>query len=101
MEKQEHTLTLRIPKEVIRKLRKAAQDNYCSVSDVARDILSSKLTDLVEGDHEHVFLNEETWTRAIKTRDEFQCVRCGSTRDLKVVMIVPPSKGASIRYPTV
>jgi hypothetical protein len=93
MEKQEHTLTLRIPKDVLRKLRKAAQDNYCSVSDVARDILSSKLVDLVEGDHEHVFASEETWSRAIKTRDAFRCIQCGSTRDLMVMMLVPPPEG--------
>lgn len=81
MGKQEHTLTLRIPKETMRRLRKVARDNHCSVSDVARDILSVHIS---EDNYEHAFLNRESWTKAVKARDNNRCVRCGSEKDVEV-----------------
>lgn len=81
MAKKEHTLTLRIPKEWMSRLRKIAEDNYCSVSDVARDIL---LSEIGEENYEHVFLCEESWKKAVKERDEFRCQHCGETKDIDV-----------------
>lgn len=84
MRKQEHTLTLRVPKDVIVQLRKLARKNHCSVSDIARDILSCGVTE--QGD-EHVFLDNASWKKAVKTRDQSQCVVCGSSDDLDVYVV--------------
>lgn len=92
MKKQEHTLTLRVPKDIIIQLRKIAEDNYCSVSDVARDMLSSGMGD--DG-REHVFSCEESWKRAVRTRDASQCVRCGAGHDVDVYALVVPEQGGT------
>jgi len=92
MAKKEHTLTLRIPKEWMSKLRKIAEDNYCSVSDVARDIL---LSEIREEEYEHIFLCEESWKKAVKERDGFQCQQCGETKDIDVYFVGQAHNGHS------
>lgn len=89
MRKQEHTLTLRVSKEVIQRLRQIARRNHCSVSDVARDILSAATTE----DAEHIFLDEAAWERAVLTRDENECASCGRKEDTRAYMLVSERNG--------
>jgi hypothetical protein len=81
MSKKEHILTLRVPGEIVEHLRTRAKRNYCSVSDIVRDILSSEAKDKPG---EHVFQNKESWKKAVKERDEQRCQQCGAVRDLDV-----------------
>lgn len=90
MKKQEYTLTLRVPKETIKKLRTIAEYNYCSVSDIVRDVLASETP---EEEQEHVFLDEERWKKAVKARDGQRCVVCGSPNDLDVYPVQPLDNG--------
>ena len=94
MKKQEHTLTLRISKDIIDRLRQTAQDNYCSVSDVARDILLSGVENKAD-QAEHVFLQRTSWERAVKTRDGGVCVACGETEDVNVYELADQERGGT------
>jgi hypothetical protein len=86
-EKQEHILTLRISKEMHTRLRRAAEENYCSVSELARDILWSQTQGMLEGEQEHVFLYRASWAKAVKARDVFRCVWCGRQDDIEAYPI--------------
>lgn len=66
------------------RLREVADENYCSVSDIARDILA---TSIAENEYEHTFLNKEAWAKAVKARDNARCVQCGSPQEVDVYEI--------------
>jgi hypothetical protein len=78
MKKQEHTLTLRVSRDTMNRLRSVAKNNHCSVSDIARDILATTIT---TEEYEHVFQDREAWVKAVKTRDKCRCTECGSKKD--------------------
>jgi plasmid stability protein len=87
MKKQEHTLTIRLSKDTMMKLRDVAKRNHCSVSDIARDIL----TDGIDHEsYEHVFSNKEAWEKAVLSRDKRRCTVCGATRDLRAYLLPAP-----------
>lgn len=92
MKKQEHTLTLRISKDILHRLRRIAQDNYCSVSDVVRDIVSLNI-ESNDNEEEHVFQQISSWDRAVRARDNQQCVLCGSAEDIRAYLVTPVQQG--------
>ncbi len=92
MNRKEHTLTVRIPRDVLLRLRTRSESNYCSVSDIARDILLVATSD---EEPEHIFVEEETWKKAVRSRDYARCTHCGSKKDLEVYPVVPFVEGGS------
>jgi len=90
MRTQEHTITVRVPIEVAAELKRRATSNHCSMSDIARDLI---MTGLVGPVIEHIFLSRVTWGKAVKERDGYKCVQCGSEHDVEAHHIKPVYQG--------
>lgn len=87
---KEHTISIRVPSEIFAKLKQSALANYTSASEIARDVL---LSALITPTDEHEFLSRTQWAKAIKSRDGYCCVDCGSGQTIDAHHIIPVYQG--------
>lgn len=90
MKTKDYTLSIRIPTETYVALARMAVANHTTASEIARDSL---LRSLVPAPEEHVFLSRAQWGKAVKARDEYRCVRCGSERNVAAHHRIPCYQG--------
>lgn len=91
MKEKEYALTIRLPSSIYAEIEKIARENYTSKSDAARQALIKGIVEIDKSGI--VYASRADWSKAVKQRDNYACIKCGSDTALEAHHVTPVAKG--------